>query len=151
MIRFDSNRKEFEKQMLKELKQMKKLKFRLTEWAKVLAIECMNDAIQKGAYTDRTKVLRSSYGVDIYLDGKKIDRQIVTGIGEGAGDAEQSLANALNESRAEIPKDGIFFIMVAGAHYASFVEAKGYNVLHLTGVFLKSEWEKKFKEEFSKL
>lgn len=86
-----------------------------------------NEAIENGSYKDRTKNLRSSVGYIVVVDGQvyktgsfgKPDRNSE---GKNAG-----MSYALSLS-GKFP-EGIVLIVVAGMRYASYVSAKGYNVL----------------------
>lgn len=86
-----------------------------------------NEAIENGSYTDRTKNLRSSVGYVVVVDGKvykasEFGKPDGNSVGRTAG---QSYARSL---AGKFPK-GIVLIVVAGMNYASYVSAKGYNVL----------------------
>lgn len=86
-----------------------------------------NEAIERGSYKDRTKNLRSSVGYIVVVDGQVYK---VGSFGKSDGSKEgkatgQSYARSL---AGKFPK-GIVLIVVAGMRYASYVSAKGYNVL----------------------
>lgn len=86
-----------------------------------------NAAVEKGSYKDRTGNLRSSVGYVIAVDGKVMQVGSFGGTnpaGQGPGEGE-SFAKSLV---AQFPK-GFALIVVAGMDYASFVSAKGYDVL----------------------
>lgn len=86
-----------------------------------------NAAVENGSYKDRTGNLRSSVGYVIAIDGKVVQVGSFGGsnpAGQGQGEGE-SFAKSLV---SQFPK-GFALIVVAGMDYASFVSAKGYDVL----------------------
>lgn len=105
-----------------------------------------NHARREGGYTDRTGNLRSSIGYRIYKDGEPVIEGGFKNVGEGKG--EEVAKAALDKYRFEndIPKNGWTLTIVAGEHYATYVEAKGYNVLHLTNIEMKKEIEQLKKD-----
>lgn len=79
--------------------------------------ECRNER----TYQDRTGNLRSSVGYFIYEGNSLIE----SNIGQGEGRNE-----AMNEIRSIAKRQGVFYLIgVAGMNYASYVEAKGFNVI----------------------
>ena len=89
--------------------------------------QCLTEARNTNSYKDQTGNLRSSIGYTIVKDGRVIrqsDFAVVRKGSEGKSEGEQfarSLASKFPE--------GIVLIVVAGMNYASYVSAKGYNVL----------------------
>lgn len=78
-------------------------------------------ARERGSYTDRTGNLRSSTGYVIAVDGEVIARAgFKTKNGDGAAFAEQ-LART-TEGKAVL-------VVCAGMNYATYVSARGYDVL----------------------
>lgn len=71
-----------------------------------------------GFYHDRTGNLRNSIGY-ILFDGEEVIEESVT----GAESNKRELVEGL------IDKRGYQLFLVAGMNYASYVEAKGYNVI----------------------
>lgn len=121
----------------------------------VIGEKVVNEARERGSYTDRTGNLRSSTGYVIAVDGKIAQMssfQAIRGQGENAqrvsfttkagkqvdywakgatGDGSQGKAEGENFARSlasRYPR-GIVLIVVAGMNYASYVAAKGFNVL----------------------
>lgn len=93
----------------------------------VIGEKVRNEALANGSYTDRTKNLRSSVDYIVAVDGKVYK---VGSFGKSDGSKEgkdtgQSYARSLVR---KFPK-GIVLIVVAGMRYASYVSARGYNVL----------------------
>lgn len=89
--------------------------------------QCVNEARNSGSYTDRTGNLRSSTGYVIAKDGQIVrmsDFNAVKNGKEGAKDGSAFARRLVNDF-----PDGIVLIVVAGMNYASYVSAKGYNVL----------------------
>lgn len=86
-----------------------------------------NAAIERGSYTDRTKNLRNSVGYVVIVDGQVYE---FGSFGKSDGNSEgkstgQSYARSLVK---KFPK-GIVLIVVAGMRYASYVSARGKDVL----------------------
>lgn len=116
-----------------------------------------------GGYDDQTGNLRSSIGFRIYKDGNPIEDGGFESI--GGPDGVDKAKNALDLYNDKIPVNGWTLLVVAGMNYASAVEsgnrktrngryyqAKGYNVLHLTGVEMSKQMDeliKEFKETYS--
>lgn len=97
-------------------------------------MKVITDARQNGPYTDRTGNLRHSLGYAIIDDGMITDKQIANIEGSDAQKAVEQEAGHMTGIKGAV--------VVAGMPYASFVEAKGYDVL--TGSALNLE--KYFKE-----
>lgn len=121
----------------------------------VIGEKVVNEARERGSYTDRTGNLRSSTGYVIVVDGKIAQMssfQAIRGQGENAqrvsfttkagkqvdywakgatGDGSQGKTEGESFARSlasRYPR-GIVLIVVAGMNYASYVAAKGFNVL----------------------
>lgn len=86
---------------------------------------CITVARTKGSYTDRTGNLRSSVGYVIVEDGDIIQ---MAGF-DGKGSIGKKEGRAFAEELARIYNEGIVLIIVAGMNYASYVAAKGFDVL----------------------
>lgn len=86
-----------------------------------------NEAIEHGSYTDRTKNLRSSVGYVVVVDGR-VYRIGSFGKSDGNNDGKSTGQSYARRLAMKFPK-GIVLIVVAGMNYASYVSAKGYNVL----------------------
>ena len=89
--------------------------------------QCLTEARNTNSYKDQTGNLRSSIGYTIVKDGRVIrqsDFAVVRKGSEGKSEGEQ-----FARSLASKFSDGIVLIVVAGMNYASYVSAKGYNVL----------------------
>lgn len=92
-----------------------------------------------GGYDDQTGNLRSSIGYRILKDGQ---RKQDGGFKSVGGDEGESNANdALNEFSSQCNANGWTLLIVAGMNYAEYVQAKGYNVLHLTAIELQDKIE----------
>lgn len=90
-----------------------------------VAEQFVADARTVNTYTDRTSNLRGSIGYTIVKDGEEIFGNF-EGVIVQTGNAT---ARALvSEVQADYPK-GFALIVVAGMQYASYVEAKGFDVL----------------------
>lgn len=88
---------------------------------------CLNEARSTNSYKDQTGNLRSSIGYVIAKDGKIVQTSDFTPI-KGGNDGAKGGAAFARQLVKEFP-DGIVLIVVAGMNYASYVSAKGYNVL----------------------
>ena len=87
---------------------------------------------ETGGYNDHTKNLRSSIGYAICHNGEIVTDGGFQSVGgtSGVQAAKDALSRYIEE--ADIPVVGWALVMVAGMEYATYVEAKGYNVLELT-------------------
>jgi len=84
-----------------------------------------------GEYKDDTGVLRGSIAGRLYYNSEEV---VSFGFeGEGVKYAEEAL------DEYPVYDEGYVLVIVAGAPYAEYIEAKGYNVLHLTRVELQRE------------
>lgn len=92
-----------------------------------LGERCINEARDSGTYTDRTGNLRASLGYVVLKDGKTLGspKLIRGGTQDGKARGEETIRQAISETNDE----GYVLIVVAGMHYAKYVEAMGYNVL----------------------
>ena len=93
----------------------------------VIGEKVRNAAIERGSYTDRTGNLRNSVGYVVIVDGQVYE---FGSFGKSDGNSEgkstgQSYARSLVK---KFPK-GIVLIVVAGMRYASYVSARGKDVL----------------------
>lgn len=86
-----------------------------------------NEAIERGSYKDRTKNLRSSVGYVVVVDGQ-VYKAGSFGKSDGSNEGKSTGQSYARSLAGKFPK-GIVLIVVAGMNYASYVSAKGYNVL----------------------
>lgn len=89
-----------------------------------------------GGYDDRTGNLRSSIGYRIYKDADIQKEGGFKNVNGGSGISSAREALDKYELSHPISVDGWTLVIVAGMSYARYVEAKGYNVLHLTRIEL---------------
>lgn len=108
-------------------KQMDRLKRAIIYNLCVVGEKVRNEAIKNGSYTDRTKNLRSSVGYIVVVDGQ-VYKMSAFGKPDG-NDEGRSTGKSYARSLARKFPEGIVLIVVAGMRYASYVSAKGYNVL----------------------
>jgi hypothetical protein len=89
--------------------------------------KCLNEARTNRGYTDRTGNLNSSVGYVVVVDGNVVQMSSF----EQVKDGKQGVSDGKEFARKLISKfpTGICLIVVAGMNYASYVSAKGYNVL----------------------
>ncbi|MDE5530455.1 hypothetical protein KRE43_12740 [Elizabethkingia meningoseptica] len=101
-------------------------------------IDVINLAKNTDTYTDRTNNLRSSIGGVVYHSGQMVHSQFEAS-GKGAeGDGQAGVSKGLElakEKASEVEVDGFVCVVVAGEHYARYVENKGFDVV--TGSFLQ--------------
>lgn len=93
----------------------------------VVGEKVRNEALDNGSYTDRTKNLRSSVGYVVVVDGQ-VYKMSAFGKPDGNNDGRSTGMSYARSLAGKFPK-GIVLIVVAGMRYASYVSAKGYNVL----------------------
>lgn len=82
-----------------------------------LGVQSANRAKQNGNYTDNTGSLRNSIGFVIAENGKIIHASL-----------PETAMDYVNEIMREYPS-GIVLLVFAGMHYASYVQAKSFDVL----------------------
>ena len=115
-----------------------------------LAEEAVTYSKDNKGYQDRTANLKNSISFALYLDGEIVVSKIgaipkaeeVVGGQDAVGEALQNYA----QQEGVVAPKGYSLIIVAGMNYGKYVEDKGYNVLHLTKYYLKSEMKKIFEE-----
>lgn len=124
-------------------------KVTLAEYSR-LARQCVSDARNKGkaqgGFDDQTGNLRASMGYVIFYNGK-IAKQDFEGVSKGKKVGEVFAKKV----GADYPK-GWAIVIVAGMEYASYVEAKNYDVitgstLGMTAKF--NEANKRIEEAFA--
>lgn len=91
------------------------------------AEEVVNEARSTNSYKDQTGNLRSSLGCVVAVDGKVVGEYGFNAVLNGQEGATEGKEYA-REVVARFPK-GIVLIAVAGKNYASYVSAKGLDVL----------------------
>ena len=89
--------------------------------------QVLNAARLTNSYKDQTGNLRSSIGYVVAVDGEIVQMSSFDVVKEGGEGAKGGKAYAMKLVRG-FPK-GIVLIVVAGMNYASYVSAKGYDVL----------------------
>ena len=120
----------------------------LVRWLSYIGEELCNHARtitpdhSTGGYDDQTGNLRSSIGYRVFKNGEPVKDGGFKNVKEGNGIEEAKDALERYGLAHDIPVDGWTLVIVAGMSYATYVEAKGYNVLHLT----KAEMYKKIEE-----
>lgn len=115
-----------------------------------LAEEAVIYSKDNKGYQDRTANLKNSISFALYLDGEIVTSKIgaipkaeeVVGGQDSVGEALQNYA----QQEGVVAPKGYSLIIVAGMNYGKYVEDKGYNVLHLTKYYLRSEMKKIFEE-----
>lgn len=89
--------------------------------------QVVNAARSTKSYKDQTGNLRSSLGCIVAIDGEIVNMYGFEVVKEGEAGANEGKAYA--EQLLEKFPTGIALIVVAGKNYASYVSAKGYDVL----------------------
>lgn len=89
--------------------------------------QVLNAARSTDSYKDRTGNLRSSIGYIVALDGEVVQMSSFEVVKEGGEGAKNGKDYAMQLIK-DFPQ-GIVLIVVAGMNYASYVSAKGYDVL----------------------
>ena len=102
-------------------------------------IEVLQKARMLDTYKDQTHRLRSSLGYVIYKDGQQVASNFQSTGGEKGDEGVRIGQQRAAEAAAGIP--GIVAVVVAGADYASYVEAKGYDVLTGSALQLQQLFE----------
>lgn len=87
--------------------------------------QCVNDARLKGSYKDHTRNLRGSTGYVVVDNGKIVS---LSAPNNGSSEGSSKATAFLNELASGY-SSGIVLIVVAGMHYAQYVQDRGYNVL----------------------
>lgn len=89
--------------------------------------QVLNQARSTNSYKDQTGNLRSSIGYVVAVDGEVVQSSSFEVVKNGAGGSRDGKSCALDLVK-QFP-EGIVLIVVAGMNYASYVSAKGYDVL----------------------
>lgn len=89
--------------------------------------QVLNAARLTNSYKDQTGNLRSSIGYVVAVDGEIVQMSSFEVVKEGSEGARGGKEYAMQLVR-DFPQ-GIVLIVVAGMNYASYVSAKGYDVL----------------------
>lgn len=102
-------------------------------------LEVLQKARTLDTYKDQTHRLRSSLGYVIYKDGQQVASNFQSTGGEKGDEGVQIGQQRAAEAVAGIP--GIVAVVVAGADYATYVEAKGFDVLTGSAMQLQQLFE----------
>jgi len=110
---------------------------------RIVGEKCINEARTNGSYQDQTGNLRSSIGYVVLQDGKPIEKggfQLTKSGGNGQKEGE----TFINKVISQYPS-GFVLVVVAGMKYASYVEARNYNVLSSAELLAEKEVPKLLK------
>lgn len=103
----------------------------VTEAFEQACLEVVEQAKSLDTYQDQTNQLRSSIGYQIYNQGVLVTEYFqASGKGDGSGSAEGvARGKTVAAEAARQYPDDVVGVIVAGAHYALYVESKGYDVI----------------------
>lgn len=108
-----------------------------------LGVRCVEIVVNSGRYKNRSGALRSSIGCAVGINGKV---HAMAGFKQVLGGSQGiTEGKALAKGLIERSK-GIVLYVVAGEHYASYVEAKGFDVLDTSELVFEKELERIVKE-----
>ena len=122
-IKMTTTNAEIEKYLQGELAKRRQAVIRNLRY---LGERCINEARDSGSYSDRTGNLRTSIGYVVVSDGKPIGAPVLAG---GSPEGEAQSRKTIEQVVSETTGQGLVLIVVAGMHYAKYVESRGYNVL----------------------
>lgn len=114
---------------------------------RIVGEKCINEARTNGSYQDQTGNLRSSIGYVVLQDGKPIEKGGFTPTERGkkkGKDGQKEGESFINKVISQYPK-GFVLVVVAGMKYASYVEARNYNVLSSAELLAEKEVPKLLK------
>lgn len=109
--------------------------------------QCLNKARSTDSYKDQTGNLRSSIGYVIVEDGKVIQASDFAPSEKGTDKAKgQATGKAYASELAARFPSGLTLLVVAGMNYATYVSAKGYDVLDSAELLADQLTEKLLKD-----
>ena len=114
---------------------------------RIVGEKCINEAREYGSYQDQTGNLRSSIGYIVLKDGKPIEKGgfAPTERGTKKGkDGQKEGETFINKVISQY-RSGFVLVVVAGMKYASYVEARNYNVLSSAELLAEKEVPKLLK------
>ena len=111
-IKMTTTNAEIEKYLQGELAKRRQAVIRNLRY---LGERCINEARDSGSYSDRTGNLRASIGAPV--------------VSGGSPEGEAQSRKTIEQVASETTEQGLVLIVVAGMHYAKYVESRGYNVL----------------------
>lgn len=114
--RFDAFLDEIERKQISRLQQLGEM--------------CLIEARSNKGYMMQTGALLSSTGYEVFVDGVAIHSQFDAASGAESEAAARGVKTGQNIAE-KIGKEtkGVALVVVAGMNYATYVEARGYNVL----------------------
>lgn len=118
-IRQTTPEREIEAQLIAEFERLRRA---VVGQLMVAGDRVRNEAVERGSYLDRSGNLRHSVGYVVLVDGR-VASEAFDG-GEGGAEGRRL---ALEVAR-RFPR-GAVLVVVAGMSYASYVAARGYDVL----------------------
>lgn len=112
---------------------------------RVACIKMVDRAKSTKTYKDQTHKLRSSIGCVLYHNGVEVFNYFES---KGGEMGEQGVSQGLSFARSKAEESGDHFlvaVIVAGAEYARYVEAKGLDVLTGSSYGFKADVESELK------
>lgn len=111
---------------------------------------CTHAKENKG-YKDRTANLKNSMSYALFKDGQQVMQSIgqIPKPDEDKNGGQQQVSENLSLYAAGsgvVAAKGYTLIVVAGMNYGKYVEAKGYNVLYLTGNWMHDKMKEIINE-----
>lgn len=120
---------------------------RQIECLQALGEMCLIEARNNKGYMMQTGALLSSTGYMIFVDGVAIHTHFDAASGAESNAAQNGIKAGSNLAE-KVGKEtkGIALVVVAGMNYATYVEAKGYNVLSSAEHLAQRELPRMLKE-----
>lgn len=114
-----------EKEINERLLEQKKI---VIQTFKYVGSQCVKKARSLNTYKDQTGNLRSSIGYMVLDDGKIVSKSAFQIVKDGSQGNETG-SEFINRIALDGGNEGVVLIVVAGMNYASYVEARGFDVL----------------------
>lgn len=108
------------------------------------AKEVVRNAKLLNTYQDQTKNLRSSIGCVVYDDGQMVE-EFFSGTGNGTSTGRKLARDVASKYDGQLVA-----VIVAGMHYAVYVESKGFDVISGPMLNFTEIFERNFKAALGK-
>lgn len=127
----------------REIERMNRKIKRSLQYAGEVGVNIARDPLHPGTFTDRTGNLRSSIGSVVIEEKQKASYNGFGAVGEGKSGAEGK--QYAREVVSEVHQPHALAV-VAGKEYASYVAAKGYDVLDRAEIESRRTFEQLMKD-----